>query len=61
MIETFKEQPSVPCQHIADYYQCRWEHHKCIAYNLLRQGYNRWAKGGSIGSANNLFGAHHDQ
>jgi hypothetical protein len=35
----------VPCMHIADYYQYRWENHKCIAYNMLRHGYRQWATG----------------
>lgn len=47
---------SVPCQHIADYYQQAWEGHKCIAYNLLRQGYRAWADPGRpISEHNNLF------
>jgi hypothetical protein len=48
---------SVPCQHIADYYQRRWENHKCIAFNLLRHGYRQWAEG-RVNSdfPNNLYG-----
>lgn len=45
----------VPCQHIADYYRRRWEAHKCIAWNLLRHGYQQWAEG-RPGNQNNLFG-----
>lgn len=46
---------AVPCQHIADYYQLKWEGHKCIAYNLLRHGYKAWAKGNVTNPANNLY------
>lgn len=46
----------VPCQHIADYYQRRWEAHKCIAFNLLRIGYKQWASGTVACNSNNLFG-----
>lgn len=43
-----------PCMHIAEYYQRRWEQHKCIAFNLLRQGYRQWAEG-RPNNANNLY------
>ncbi|QIV65947.1 hypothetical protein Cp1R7AA1_006 [Mesorhizobium phage Cp1R7A-A1] len=46
---------SVPCNHIADYYQRVWEAHKCIAWNLLRLGYREWSNG-CPGPCNNLFG-----
>lgn len=46
---------TVPCQHIADFYQSRWEVHKCIAWNLLRRGYAQWAAG-CPEAQNNLFG-----
>jgi hypothetical protein len=45
---------SVPCQHIADYYQLKWEGHYCIAYNLLRHGYRQWAEG-KPNEWNNLY------
>lgn len=44
-----------PCQHIADYYQYRWENHHCIAFNLLRRGYKQWSNG-LVETLNNLFG-----
>ncbi|QWY83455.1 hypothetical protein [Rhizobium phage RHph_X2_28B] len=47
--------PSVPCQHIADYYYHRWQQHKCIAWNLLRRGYAQWSNG-NIETFNNLYG-----
>lgn len=50
---------AIPCQHIADYYQRAWENHKCIANNLLRHGYNKWARGAvkveDVDGWNNLF------
>lgn len=47
---------SVPCSHIAEYYQRRWEAHKCIAFNLLRHGYRQWSEGRVLDPAvNNLF------
>lgn len=46
----------VPCQHIADYYQYKWEQHRCIAWNLLRRGYKQWASGLIERGVNNLFG-----
>lgn len=49
---------AIPCQHIADYYQRTWEHHKCIAWNLLRRGYSEWAAGRvKDTTVNNLFTA----
>lgn len=45
----------VPCQHIADFYTHRWAQRPCIAWNLLRRGYNQWAAG-RIELLNNLFG-----
>lgn len=51
-----KRKRLIPCQHIADYYQQAWEGHKCIAYNLLRQGYAAWAGNGTpIRHFNNLY------
>lgn len=51
--------PVVPCAHIADYYQRRWEQQKCIGYNLLRHGYRQWAEGRATyhPQGNNLYGA----
>ena len=49
-----REVPSVPCSHIAAYYQYKWENHHCIAFNLLRRGYYQWANG-LIEVYNNLF------
>lgn len=46
---------AVPCTHIADYYQRKWEQQKCIAYNLLRHGYRQWAEGRATDPANNLY------
>lgn len=45
----------VPCQHIADYYQAKWEAHHCIAWNLLRRGYWQWSNG-QPEKLNNLYG-----
>lgn len=45
----------VPCYHIFQYYQWRWENHRCIAFNLLRRGYYQWAGGRSVESGNNLY------
>jgi hypothetical protein len=49
----------VPCAHIADYYERRWQAHHCIAFNLLRFGYRQWAEGRARYSerGNNLFGS----
>ena len=47
---------AVPCQHIADYYQLKWEGHKCIAWAVLRHGYRQWAEGRADGVVNNLYG-----
>lgn len=52
--------PNVPCNHIADYYQHLWENQKCIAYNILRQGYKAWSEGTAVKyafgmEANNLY------
>lgn len=48
---------AVPCQHIADYYQHRWEAHKCIGFNLLRHGYRQWSEGRAVyqTDGNNLY------
>lgn len=51
----------IPCQHIADYYEHKWQGHKCIAYNLLRRGYHQSANGTwRLDYGNNLYlnGAH---
>lgn len=46
----------VPCLHIADYYQSRWEEHHCIAYNVLRHGYRQCAEGRHYNKPdNNLY------
>lgn len=45
----------VPCNHIYDYYEKRWQEHKCIAYNLLRRGYWQHAKGMIELGVNNLY------
>lgn len=45
----------VPCQHIADYYERRWQDHKCIGWNLLRRGYRQWSAG-LVEPFNNLYG-----
>ena len=50
----------VPCQHIADYYQLKWEEHKCLAWNLLRKGYRQWAAGRIERGTNNLYGRQRD-
>lgn len=48
--------PPVPCQHIADYYQRKWEEQHCIGFNLLRHGYAACAAGrDTLGEANNLY------
>lgn len=45
-----------PVNHIAEYYQRKWEQHKCIAWNLLRRGYKEWANGTvKDRTVNNLF------
>ena len=44
----------VPVAHIADYYDRRWESHKCLAWQLLRRGY-RQLSAGRIEGCNNLF------
>ncbi len=51
--------PAIPCAHIAAWYQIKWERNKCIAFNLLRQGYRKWAEGSvklcDIAGWNNLY------
>lgn len=48
--------PGVPCQHVADYYQRRWEAQPCIAFNMLRHGYRQWAEARVVDAkVNNLF------
>lgn len=47
---------AVPCQHIADFYQRKWENHHCIAWQALRLGYREWASGNvSDPTINNLY------
>lgn len=45
----------VPCLHLYHYYNWKWEHRPCIAYNLLRRGYRQWAEGRPE-ELNNLYG-----
>jgi hypothetical protein len=52
----FKRVRPIPCQHIADYYQQRWEARNCIGWNLLRRGYGQWAYGRIERGFNNLYG-----
>ena len=47
---------SIPCAHIADFYQHKWEAHHCIAFNMLRHGYRQCAEGRQD-SHNNLYEA----
>lgn len=54
--------PAVPCLHIAEYYQLKWEAHKCIAWNLLRRGYREWAEGRVVDpQVNNLYAPEPDE
>lgn len=54
MSEEWTEVTPDHCDHIALYYQLKWEAHKCIAWQALRRGYFQWSAG-RIETANNLF------
>lgn len=47
--------PTVPCQHIADYYDAEWNKQKNLGNSLLRRGYYQWAMGFIDFPVNNLF------
>ncbi|WP_234053707.1 MULTISPECIES: hypothetical protein [unclassified Xanthobacter] len=36
---------TVPCAHIADWYDASWQANPSIGANLLRHGYRQWAEG----------------
>ena len=46
---------TVPCSHIADYYDMLYSSKQCLAYNILRHGYRQWAKGTATHPVNNLY------
>lgn len=50
--------PSVPCQHIAGYYQDKWSKNPQLGSNFLRHGYRVWAAGlvRKTDDFNNLYG-----
>ena len=49
------QRKAIPCAHIAQYYQFMWLQQPCIAFNLLRRGYQQWADGSRLDHSNNLY------
>ena len=50
------EVTAVPCAHIAAYYDWLWTQDHQLGTNLLRKGYEQWARGYIEFGFNNLYG-----